>query len=368
MRDLSVRSALIPRVRQRLGGRARCDRGAIGVLVAIFLAVGVLFGMGAMVIDVGRAYQNRAELQNGADAAALAVAQSCAAGNCAETSAQTTAQTFADENASALTGNMAGVLPVCGSSGSGLTTCTVAPAGCPANPASGTNFVDVQTQAKSPSGSFLPPVFAQTLISGYQGQVQYTCAQATWSSALAANMGITLCKSMYPGTNAPMVSYPITGPIPKTDEVTLDLSSNSSCGAAPGTFGWMNPCANSTITSTYVGNNGATSKAGCDTNIADAWTAANTANSASTPNWLPAIQYVPLFSTGIKGTGDSVTYTLDSVAAFVVTSYKVPSGKSPSDWLGAPGCGNTNKCVTGFWVAIPNLNSNGTGSSVRLSG
>ena len=56
------------------------DRGAILPLVAISMVV--LLGMGAMVIDVGHLYAERRQLQNGADAAALAVAQSCAQGNC----------------------------------------------------------------------------------------------------------------------------------------------------------------------------------------------------------------------------------------------------------------------------------------------
>ena len=53
------------------------------MLVAVLLGGGVLLGLGAMVIDVGQLYQERAELQNGADAAALAVAKSCALGTCA---------------------------------------------------------------------------------------------------------------------------------------------------------------------------------------------------------------------------------------------------------------------------------------------
>ena len=54
----------------------RDERGAVGVLVAVLLAGGVLLGLGAMVIDVGQLYQERAQLQNGADAAAVAVAKS----------------------------------------------------------------------------------------------------------------------------------------------------------------------------------------------------------------------------------------------------------------------------------------------------
>ena len=53
-------------------------RGRDRRAVAVLIGGGVLFGMGALVIDVGQLYQNRAELQNGADAAALAVAKSCA--------------------------------------------------------------------------------------------------------------------------------------------------------------------------------------------------------------------------------------------------------------------------------------------------
>ena len=88
----------------------RDERGAVAVIVALMLGTGVLTGIGALVIDVGQIYQERAELQNGADAAALAVAKSCATGTCAPTlSAQ-----YANENASALTGKTA-ASTVCGS-------------------------------------------------------------------------------------------------------------------------------------------------------------------------------------------------------------------------------------------------------------
>jgi Flp pilus assembly protein TadG len=342
MRDVSARSALTPRVRQQLGGRGRGDRGAIGVLVAIFLAVGVLFGMGAMVIDVGRAYQNRAELQNGADAAALAVAQSCAAGSCSETSAQTTAQTYANENASALTGNMAGVLPVCGSSGSGLTTCTVAPAGCPANPAGGSNFVDIQTQAKSPSGSFLPPIFAQTLISGYKGQVQYTCAQATWG--LSAGIGFTVCSPF--AASSPQLAYPFTT-VPTADDTVLNMSSGN-CAGSPGNFGWTDSCPVVIPSGNqYGGSTGASPKGLCGPQIADAWTAANAAKTSG--NWDSAIVFIPLYSLATNP-GSNATYTLDKFIGFVVTSYQIPSVGSQSDWLKTGGGCSSNKCISGFFV------------------
>ncbi|WP_324642614.1 Tad domain-containing protein [Pseudarthrobacter sp. LT1] len=66
---------------RRLNRRARTDnqqaeRGAISVIVAILLVT--LLGFVAMAVDVGRIYSERAQLQNGADAAAIALAQKCA--------------------------------------------------------------------------------------------------------------------------------------------------------------------------------------------------------------------------------------------------------------------------------------------------
>src|ERR1035438_6105259 len=140
----------------------RDERGAIGVLVAVLLGAGVLTGMGALVVDVGQLYQERAELQNGADAAALAVAKSCATGTCAPTlSAQ-----YANEHASALTGHTAASV-VCGSGTLGICpTFTGALDDCPVGPPSGVaGYVDVRTSTKLSGGStLLPPVFAKTLL------------------------------------------------------------------------------------------------------------------------------------------------------------------------------------------------------------
>lgn len=75
---------------------ARDDSGAVAVIVAI-LAV-VLFGMAALVIDVGRLYEERRELQNGADAAALAIANECADTGSWPANSEDIAATYADEN------------------------------------------------------------------------------------------------------------------------------------------------------------------------------------------------------------------------------------------------------------------------------
>lgn len=75
------------------------ERGGIAVIVAILMVV--LLGFAAISIDVAMLYSERAQLQNGSDAAALSVAQKCAANpvdpGCSATS--TLASDLANKNA-----------------------------------------------------------------------------------------------------------------------------------------------------------------------------------------------------------------------------------------------------------------------------
>jgi Flp pilus assembly protein TadG len=52
------------------------ERGGVSILVALLMVV--LLGFAAIAVDVGMLYSEKAQLQNGADAAALLVAQKCA--------------------------------------------------------------------------------------------------------------------------------------------------------------------------------------------------------------------------------------------------------------------------------------------------
>ncbi len=52
------------------------ERGAVSVLVAILMVV--LLGFAALAVDIGVLYAERTQLRNGADAAAIAIAQKCA--------------------------------------------------------------------------------------------------------------------------------------------------------------------------------------------------------------------------------------------------------------------------------------------------
>jgi hypothetical protein len=73
------------------------ERGAVAVITAFSLVV--LLGFAALAIDVGMLYQERTELQSGADAAAVAIAQDCAVGRIACDTPKDTAQGLANANA-----------------------------------------------------------------------------------------------------------------------------------------------------------------------------------------------------------------------------------------------------------------------------
>ena len=281
MRELIVRLA---RPMMRLLGRD--ERGVMGVLIAVLIGGGVLLGMGALAIDVGQLYQNRAELQNGADAAALAVADSCALGTC------TTgiASQYATGNASKLTGYQAAVNLVCGS-GAGMAACpgsTGRAVDCPPNPSAGTNYVDVHTSTLTASGStLLPPVFARTLLgkSSYAGTNVQACAQAEWGAPTSAKtiaFTISAC-SWYVYTNngtsfaQPPPYPPNTVPAPSFDHILFEHGSQGSkttgCPPyqpsgqdAPGNFGWVGNGATCTVTvsnGTYPGNTGTSVSNAC---------------------------------------------------------------------------------------------------------
>jgi Flp pilus assembly protein TadG len=79
---------------QRLTRRLDDERGATAVMFALLLVP--MLGFAALAIDVGALYAERARLQVGADAAAIAVAQDCSRGNCGDM--QATAQALIAAN------------------------------------------------------------------------------------------------------------------------------------------------------------------------------------------------------------------------------------------------------------------------------
>ena len=78
----------------------RPENGVAAVLFAVVATV--MFGMGAMVIDAGALYQERRELQTGADAGALAIAQICAKDEAKCVNIASEAEKYVDTNSADL--------------------------------------------------------------------------------------------------------------------------------------------------------------------------------------------------------------------------------------------------------------------------
>jgi len=343
----------------------RDERGAVAVLVGILLGGGVLLGMAALVVDVGRLYWERSELQNGADAAAVAVAKTCALGACNPA----VAVTYADGNASRLTGRTAGVSQVCGSGGmAGCPPSTGALTDCP-DPPTGANYVEVSTSTLTSRGStLLPPVFAGTLLGngGYQGSTVHACAQAEWSTPSAATtvaLTTSACEwdqATQQGTN--FAPPPPGQPSIFSDRVLqLNAGNGSGCGTepagadGPGTFSWVARTRGTCtvpISGDFQGRTRLSVGFSCEQ-------ALQNSQQNQTPITIPV--YVSANGGGIP------TYTLLGFADFVVTGYHLPAFDGftfdASDWLNpAKNCQGTTYCLNGYFTqgVIP---FTGTGSA-----
>ncbi len=339
---------------RRIHGRLRRDeQGAVAVLVALLIGCGVLTGMAALVVDVAQLYQERAELQNGADAAAIGVAKSCALGTCDPT----VAQQYANGNASNLTGRAEGISLVCGSGALGACPpSTGTGTDCPAAPPAGVNYVDVHTSTKTASGStLLPPVFAGTLLgAGYHGTTVLACAQAEWGAPSAATtvaVTISACEwdqATQQGTVfAPAPPYQQGLPAQSFDQVlTLNPTNGTGCATEPAgadgplTFGWAadqtGNCALSVNGPTYPGQITTSVSQSCESVL-----------DYSQDNDVPIL--VPIY-VSVTNAGGNLTYTLRGFAHFVVTGYNMP-GFSDLDWLDpANNCHGTQYCLNGYFV------------------
>lgn len=401
------------------------DRGAVALIVAILFGGGVLLGMGAMVIDVGGMYAERAQLQNGADAGALAVASGCAENLGACTNAVLALNSSCSTAASASTGiascnandNTTKIDAVCGNA-AGLNTCpSPAPSSCPSSTPSG-NYVQVQTSTLNPDGTtVLPPTFGKAVLgSSWPGEHVQACAQASWGppSTLGAAVAVTISYCEWKNDTASGTTFGTYPPWPSSylkvyagtaaaasSETILRLHGDSgspSCNAgndsagwdAPGAFGWVGSgtgCTVSITNNSYPANPGNNTISACAQTFQDAYS-----------NHTPI--YIPIYN-GTSGTGSNVLYTLQGFAAFIVTGWDFTSGnggwsqaggtvKEPSlialsegnntnqsNYCHKPLVGsNSDTCIYGFFTqalipasALPGGNGQNLGATgVRLAG
>ncbi len=330
--------------------------------------------MGALVVDTGGMYAERAQLQNGADAGALAVAIGCgkAASTCsAGTTSSSPAGLHADGNAN---DTKATTDRVCGRDPRGiLPACAATAPGCAATPAAGVNYAQVQTSTRTATNAtLLPPVFGRAVLgSAYQGKRVHACAQASWAAVGATtslSATISLCSWRAATSNGTVfapagpypawpVRYPASATVPAAGtpggEQVLQLhgSGNDCVGGAgagwqlPGGFGWL-PDVNGNcstfinVAGQYGDRTGVPVQAACITALTNAYTA-------------HTVLYMPVYD-GVSGSGGNGAYHLAGFAAFVVTGgYLNGSGggfKKASTISGSAYCSGSQRCVYGFFT------------------
>jgi Putative Flp pilus-assembly TadE/G-like len=324
------------------------ERGAVAVLVAAMVGGGVLLGMLALVIDVGRLLEERRELQNGADAAAAALARSCALlrAECSAVTAPTTAHTIAAANAK---DGLADIRSVCGSA-VGLAPCQLpgnSPYDCGPLPGTGTPFVEVRARTRSATGGSVRSMFlrSETTVG--------SCARAAWGVP-TRNTGISftmsLCEWRTATSNGTLyASYPPNPPTSYERRILLHHTFDgvTTCPAGPsgadlpGGFGWLEDTSSTCQTTTnadgtYADLTGNSTRGPCKDAIAEA-RADRT------------VVFVPVYD-AVTGAGSEGSYHLAGFGAFVVTGYSL-SGVRERSWLtGTFPCSGSERCVSGFFV------------------
>jgi len=285
---------------RRLKAHGRPDeQGAILILVVLLTVT--LVAMAALVVDVGALLDERRQLQNGADAGALAVAHSCGLGACNPTLAQGLADANSRDNAS-------------------LATVTFPSA----------NRVKVTTSTRNGVGTVLPYAFGQVL-TGQKGRTLLATATAGWgppASASALPLVISECElaQLEIGKHSVITFAKTSGPC-----VAKDTS---------GAFGWLTAACPTTFSTgaTVVGNPGSSGPNPClviNTNV-----------------------LLPVFDT-VTGTGSNTRYRIVGFAALRVTGWRFGGSNTSSP----NPCGNTT-CIAGTFINQVLNDPTGAGAGV----
>ena len=228
---------MTPHTRSRL--RRRAERGGAAAIVAVLLGGGVLLGASALAVDIGSVLSERRQLQNGADAAALALAAECVddPATCrndnAAISTLTTANTR-DNSAStdvvcsrfvgtsyvpSLLVPLANQLPPCPSAtdiaaveaqkAAGLSECLPLPSWLKGS-GSTIPYVEVKagTAGSGTAASSLPSIFSRA-VTGSDNPHVTACARAAWgppgSYSGSLPLAISVCEfQSYTGLSSPL--------------------------------------------------------------------------------------------------------------------------------------------------------------------
>lgn len=286
--------------------RLRDDRGAVAVLTALLLVP--LLVCAALVADIGFDYVQQRQLQNAADASALAIAQDCGKGKdyCLAPDNQTTADYFTSKNAPG-----------------GAATATVA--------AVTKNMVTVTTKA-TVNYAFAPVI-------GIKSKAVTAKATASWVSPTSGTAVLPLAFSKCAfefQAGAPHTATAQVITLPKTDDTSCTGPSGN---PLPGAFGWLDTVGNRCT---------AYSSAGTEAFSKPGRSVPNDCRQVF-PGLHNKIVLLPLYNavnSTKPGGGNNVEYFIYAYAAFNLTGYSFPG----LEW-NAP-CKKPDDCIGGNFTTL----------------
>jgi Flp pilus assembly protein TadG len=312
------------------------QRGAATILVAVLMVA--LLGVTALAVDVGAMYVEKAQIQNGADATALAIAGDCAKGLSCTTAMAAPSNRLADQNAN--------------DGSTGVFSVTQPNA----------NTVRVATNARQAgSGTDHFSLFFARVF-GIETTDITAAAEASWgppSSGATLPWTVSECVFRKYLTPSQLTELDNTGSFtgdPKPTHILLRYDENApdypGCAAQngyqPGGFGWLEPnakCSADISLGKVKGQPGNSfPKVGGSDKICQDVLA----------GILDEPVLIPLFSTAVNGGGNKTEYNLIGFAAFEVTGYKFGGSLEVDDDL-APDCSGNCRGLQGYFVRFVSL-------------
>ncbi|MDQ1531733.1 MAG: hypothetical protein QOE37_1838 [Microbacteriaceae bacterium] len=259
------------------------DSGAVAVIIA--LGMTALLAATALAFDIGSLLSERAQLQNGADAAALAVAQSCSIGAAPCATPTPTAQALARANTNA--------------GAAGVRSVTVSGA---------TAHVTVEQT--------VPLSFAAAL--GIASKTVSADAVASWGSPVTGPAVLPLAFASCSFTAQPIGTAEDLLAHQIGDSSASQCTSSVNGQVLPGGFGWLNETPSCSITASA----GASLAASSNTGVS-----ASQACAALLPTLLGKTVILPVYD-GTTGAGTNGSYHLAGWAEFQLLGWRFPSAGS----------------------------------------
>ena len=288
------------------------ERGAVGVVAALLMVP--LIGFAAIAIDVSAMYAERQQLQTGADAGALAIAQDCGRGACGSTGQ--TAQTFATSNL-----NKA-------SSTATVTSLTAS---------------QVTVHNAGVKQHWFAPVLGADPSSTITASTTAGWGSPTGGTAVLP-LAFSLCEwRKQTGGGMPSGTTPTTIYLTKSSEsdVATPDCTGPSGNLVPGGFGWLTTNAGTCLTSSAIGGILASDPG-------------NSVPSSCTDSVISGslgkTVLLPIFD-AYAGTGSNATYRMYGYAAFRLTGYRF-GGQNNSN--PAP-CNGNQRCIRGYFTKFVDI-------------